>query len=93
VLNLKKEIASGMIGAEYFFTDRFSLVAQISGNTTPYPSSGTNALDESAVDIGLGLNYNWKEKQNVSWHFAFTENINSASSPDVSLNTGWDIGF
>lgn len=93
MLNLKKEIISGMIGAEYFFTDRFSLVAQISGNTTPYPSSGTNALDESAIDVGLGLNYNWKEKQNVSWHFAFIENMNSASSPDVSFNTGWDIGF
>jgi len=92
-LNMKKEIASGFIGIEYFFTERFSLVAQVSGNTTPYPDSGTNALDESAGDVGLGINYIWKEKQNVSWRFAFTENINSASSPDVSFNTGWNVGF
>lgn len=92
-LGIKKEIFSGLIGAEYLFRDRFSIMAQVTGNSTPYPSSGTNVLDESAVDAGLGLNYNWKEKQNVSWHFAFTENFNSASSPDVSFNTGWKIGF
>lgn len=93
VLGIKKEIFSGLIAVEYFFRDRFSLVAQVTGNSTPYPSSGTNALDESAIDAGMGLNYNWKEKRNVSWHFAFTENFNSASSPDVSFNTGWKIGF
>nr|MBU1327924.1 DUF3187 family protein [Candidatus Omnitrophota bacterium] len=93
VLNLKRNMVSGIIGAEYLFTQRFSMVAQLTGNSTPYPSSGTNALDESAFDVGLGLNYIWKEKQNVSWHLAFTENINSASSPDVSLNTGWKVGF
>jgi len=93
VLDLERHIVSGIIGAEYLLTQRFSLVAQITGNTTPYPSSGTNALDENAFDIGFGFNYLWKEKQNVSWHFAFTENLNSASSPDVSLNTGWKVGF
>ena len=93
VLNLKRNMVSGVIGAEYLFTQRFSMVAQIAGNSTPYPSSGTNALDESAFDVGLGINYTWKEKQNVSWHFAFTENLNSASSPDASFNTGWKVGF
>jgi hypothetical protein len=93
VLNLKQNIVSGIIGMEYLLTQRFSLVMQVTGNTTPYPSSGTNALDEDAFDVGLGFNYFWKEKQNVSWHFAFTENINSAASPDVSLNMGWKIGF
>jgi len=93
VLNLKQNMFSGIIGAEYLLTQRFSLVTQVTGNTTPYPSSGTNALDEDAFDVGIGFNYFWKEKQNVSWHFAFTENINSAASPDVSLNMGWKIGF
>ncbi|MCX5687137.1 MAG: DUF3187 family protein [Candidatus Omnitrophica bacterium] len=93
VLDLKQNIVSGIIGLEYLLTQRFSLVMQATGNTTPYPDSGTNALDEDAFDVGLGFNYFWKEKQNVSWHFAFTENINSAASPDVSLNMGWKIGF
>lgn len=92
-LNIKKEIVSGNAGVEYFLTDRFSLATQISGNTTPYPSSGTNALDESALDIAFGINYIFKEKKNIAWRFAFTENINSASSPDVSFNTGLNIGF
>ena len=93
VLNLKRNMVSGIIGVEYLLTQRLSLVAQLTGNSTPYPSSGTNALDESGFDVGLGINYTWKKKQNVSWHFAFTENLNSASSPDVSFNTGWKVGF
>lgn len=93
VLDMKKKIFSEMLGAEYFFTDRFSMVAQIMVNSTPYPSSDTNALDESGFDVGLGLNYRFKEKENVSWRFAFTENMNSASSPDVSFNTGLNLGF
>ncbi|MDP2912167.1 MAG: DUF3187 family protein [Candidatus Omnitrophota bacterium] len=93
VLNMKRNMVSGVIGVEYLLNQGFSLVAQVTGNSTPYPSSGTNALDESAIDVGLGLNYIWKEKQNVSWHFAFTENFNSAASPDVTFNTGWKVGF
>jgi len=92
-LNLKKEIISGLAGLEYLLTERVSLVAQITGNSTPYPSSGTNALDEDAFDVGLGAYYTWKEKKGISWHFAFTENINSASSPDVTFDTGWKISF
>ena len=92
-LNLKRNIVSGILGVEYLLTQRFSLLAQVTGNTTPYPSSGTNALDESAIDAGLGISYIWKEKRNVSWNFAFTENFNSASSPDVTFNTGWRVGF
>jgi hypothetical protein len=93
VLNLKRNMVSGLLGAEYRLSQRFSMVAQATGNSTPYPSSGTNALDECGIDMGLGFNYTWKEKQNVSWHFAFTENLNSAASPDVSFNTGWRVGF
>ncbi len=92
-LNLKRNMISGLLGVEYLLTERISIVAQATGNSTPYPSTGTNALDESAIDIGLGINYRFKGKENVSWHFAFTENLNSASSPDVTLDTGFNIGF
>jgi len=93
VLGMKKEIYSGMIGAEYFFTNRFSMIAQITGNSTPYPSSETNALDNDALDFGLGVNYRFKEKENVTWHFAFTENIKAASSADISFDTGFNVEF
>jgi len=93
VLNLKRNMISGLLAVEYLLSERVSMVAQATGNSTPYPSSGTNALDESAIDIGLGINYRFKEKENVSWHFAITENLNSASSPDVTIDTGFNIGF
>jgi len=93
ILNMQKEIISGMAAIEYFFTDRFSVVTQITGSSTPYPYSETNALDNKAFEFGLGINYTWKEKRNVSWRFGFTENIYSASTPDVSFDTGFKIGF
>ena len=92
-LNLKRNMISGLLGVEYLLTERISMVAQATGNSTPYPSSGTNALDEPAIDLGLGINYRFKGKENASWHLAFTENVNSASSPDVTLDTGFNIGF
>jgi len=92
-INFKKEILSGFAGAEYLFTDRFSMVIQVSGNSTPYPATGTNAMDNAAYDIGIGMNYTWKEKSNVSWNFALVENLVSQSSPDVSFNAGFRIGL
>ena len=93
VLGVQEQIYSGMLAMEYFLSRRFSFVAQVSGNTTPYPVSDTNPLDNNAYEFGLGVNYSWREKDNVSWHFAFTENIKAASSPDVSLHTGLSWKF
>ena len=87
-LDMDGQIYSGMLAMEYFFTKRCAFVAQVSGNTTPYPHSNTNPLDNDAYELGLGVNYTPKEKDNISWHFAITENIKAASSPDVSLHTG-----
>ena len=92
-LNFSKEIVSGVVGAECLLTDRFSMVLQVSGNSTPYPTTGTNAMDNAGYDIGIGMNYIWKEKRNVSWNFALVENLVSQSSPDVSFNTGFRIGI
>ena len=93
VLGLDEEIFSGVLAAEYFFTKRFSFVAQVTGNTTPYPYSDTNPLDNDAYELGLGFNYTLKEKSNTSWHFAITENISAASSPDASVHTGLNWKF
>lgn len=88
VLSIKEYIYSGLVGMEFFPTKRFSIVTQVTANTTPYPHSDTNPLDNDAFELGLGFNYTWKEKTNVSWHFAVTENITAASSPDVSFHSG-----
>ena len=92
-LGLEEYIYSGMLAGEYFFTKRFSFVAQVTGNSTPYPESQTNVLDNQAYELGLGFNYKCKEKSGSLWHFAFTENIKSASTPDVSFHTGLDWKF
>lgn len=93
VLGIDEQIYSGMVAIEYFLSRRFSFVAQISGNSTPYPLSETNALDNNGYELGLGVDYRWKEKNDVSWHFAFTENIKAASTPDVSFHTGLSWRF
>ncbi|MBU1888007.1 MAG: DUF3187 family protein, partial [Candidatus Omnitrophica bacterium] len=92
-LGIKKEYYSGAAAIEYFFTGRLSIVTQVSGNSTPYPFSDTNPLDNDAYDFGLGVNYTWKERQEVSCYFAVIENIKAASSPDVSLETGLSWNF
>jgi len=92
-LGIDEHLFSGMAAMEYFFRDRFSLVMQVSGNSTPYPKSSTNPLDNDAYEFCLGVNYTWKEKTNISWNFALVENINSASSPDFTFHTGLDWRF
>lgn len=92
-ISLEPEIVSGMVALECFLTDRFSIIAQAIGNSTPYPYSGTNPLDNEAYDFILGCNYRLKEKSNILWHFSIAENISAASSPDVSFHTGLDWEF
>lgn len=93
VLSMDHEIYSAMVALEYFLTDRFSVVMQAIGNSTPYPESQTNPLDNEAYDLILGCSYRLKEKSDISWHFAIAENYSAASSPDVSFHTGIDWNF
>ena len=92
-LSINKEYFSGLLALECFFTRRFSLVAQVTGNTTPYPYSDTNALDNDGYELGIGFNYTLKEKTDVGWNFGISENITAASSPDVTLHTGLNWKF
>ncbi len=92
-LGIDGEIYSFVLAGEFFFTRRFSFVAQVTGNSTPYPYSDTNPLDNKAYEFGLGFNYTLKEKSDISWHFGISENISAASSPDVTLQTGLDWRF
>ncbi len=92
-LAMEKEIYSGLVAIEYFFTDRFSVVTQVTANSTPYPSTGTNPMDNEGYDFALGFNYRCKEKGNILWDFAIVENISAASTPDVSFHTGLNWKF
>ncbi len=90
---IDNELYSYLLAFEFFFTKRFSTIVQFTGNTTPYPQSNTNPLDNDAHDWLLGFNYRLKERSNISWNFAVVENISAASSPDVSFHTGLGIEF
>ena len=92
-LGINEELYSYMLAIEYFFTRRFSLITQVTGNTTPYPDSSTNPLDNDAHEWALGFRYRFKERSDVSWNFAVVENISAASSPDVSFHTGLNWKF
>ncbi len=87
-LGIGEHVYSYLLALEYCFTKRFSIVTQVTGNTTPYPHSETNPLDNDSHDFGIAFNYTWKERSDISCHFGITENISAASSPDVSLQTG-----
>jgi len=93
VLDMDKKIYSYFTALEYFLTKRFSLITEISGNTTPYPHSDTNPLDNDAHEWTIGFNYNLKHKTEIYWNFAVVENIRSASSPDVSFCSGIEWRF
>jgi hypothetical protein len=90
-MDLKNFILSGSIAAEYFFTERFSVIAQGTWNSTPYPTTGTDPLDNQAAEVGLGLNY--KFTANSNWHIAVMENVFADSTPDVTFQLGGNIKF
>ena len=92
-LSINKEYFSGLLALECFFTRRFSVVTQVTGNTTPYPYSDTNPLDNDGYELGVGFNYALKEKTDVGWNFGISENITAASSPDVTFHTGLNWKF
>lgn len=90
-LGIDKEYFSGMFAIEYLFTKKFSFVTQVSGNTTPYPFSNTNPLDNNGYELGFG--FNWTCKEDKSLYFGIFENLTAASSPDVSVSTGLNWKF
>lgn len=90
-MNIKNFILSSMLGLEYCFTERFSTVLQGTWHSTPYPTTGTDPLDNDAVEIGLGLNYQFT--MNSNWHIAVVENGYADSTPDVTFQLGGKIKF
>lgn len=90
-LDIKNFIASGMAGLEYCFTERFSGILQGTWHSTPYPTTGTDPLDNQAVEIGLGLNYQFTINSN--WHIAVVENAFADSTPDVTFQLGGRVKF
>lgn len=90
-LEIDDFIFSGMAALEYCFTERCSALVQGTWHSTPYPTTGTDPLDNNAFEVGLGLNYQFTKNSN--WHAAVVENVYADSSPDVTFQFGGRIRF
>jgi len=91
VLNIKDYILSGMLALEYCFTERLSGIVQSTWHSTPYPKTGTDPMDNDALEVTLGFNYQFTKYSN--WHIAAVENIYADSSPDVTCQLGGRMRF
>ena len=86
-LSIDDYMLSGLFGAEFFITDKCSLILQAIGNTSVY-DEGVSAMDKDGFVLSAGFNYNFNDK--VSWQIAVDENTNSAA-PDFGVYTGLKI--
>jgi len=89
--NMDSYILSGTVATEFFFTKELCSVLQLTANTTPYPESGTDPLDNNAYDVAWGFNYKFKD--NIEGRIYATENLETDSSPDFGLGGGLKIGW
>lgn len=84
----------GMLGLEYFLTDKTSLLLQATANTTVYdykgmtPNNGVTSVTDDPIVLTLGFNHNFNDR--VSWQVAMDENTNSAA-PDFGLFTSLKV--
>jgi len=84
----------GMVGAEYFLTNKTSLLFQATASTSVYdysgmsPNGGVTSICRDPVVLTLGFNHNFSDK--ISWQIAMDENTNTAA-PDFGLFTSLKI--
>ena len=90
----KDNMLHGMIGAEYFLTNKTSLLFQATASTSVYdysgmsPNGGVTSICRDPVVLTLGFNHNFSDK--ISWQIAMDENTNTAA-PDFGLFTSLKI--
>lgn len=89
--DMEDYILSGLFAIEYCITEKTSVGIQATWNSTPYPHTGTDPMDNDAIEVALGFTYDFGK--NVSWHFVVVENTYADSSPDVTFQTGYKLIF
>lgn len=88
-LDVFKYMAHGVLGAEYFVTDKLSMLFQATANTRLY-DQGVPATTHDPVLLTFGFNYNFRN--NASWQLAINENTSSAT-PDFGIFTSLRINM
>ena len=68
----------------------FSLIGQLSFQSSPFPHTGIGAVDRTATLLTLGGRY---RTGNDSIEFSLTEDANTAGAPDVIFNLSYKKRF
>ncbi len=77
----------GIIGLEYFLTNKTSMLFQATANTKLY-DAGVPSTRHDPVILSLGFNHNFNDR--LCWQIAIDENTNSAA-PDFGIFTSLKI--
>lgn len=80
--------AHGGVGLEGSFWNRFSVLAQVSVQGSPYPATGIRQVDNPAVILVVGGRY---RAEKGSFEFSLTEDPNTSGAPDFILNATYTL--
>lgn len=71
------------LGADLRMTDRLSIVGQLSASSSPFAETGIREFDDPTYLFVIGIRHS---KDDTAWELSFTEDPNTASAPDFTLN-------
>jgi len=82
-LSIDDCMLSGLLGLEFFLSNRTSTIFQAVANSSAY-KEGLPSMKKEGVILSFGFNHNFNDR--FSWQIAIDENTNSAA-PDFGLFT------
>jgi hypothetical protein len=77
--------ARGITSVGWLWQENLSLLAQLHAGTSAF-DTGVSQLDDSPVQIAMGLN--WKLKQGTMMNLSLVENVSQQTAPDFSFTVG-----
>jgi hypothetical protein len=80
--------AYGGIGLEGSFWEKFSILTQVSVQSSPYPTTGIGQIDTPAVILVIGGRY---RGDSGDFEFSLTEDPNTSGAPDFVLNATYTL--
>ncbi|TNF55940.1 DUF3187 family protein [bacterium] len=83
-----KSFIYGGASIEALFRDRFSIIAQLYGQSDLYPETNITAVDRTAYLLAIGGRYHTERS---SFELSLTEDINTAGAPDFIVNLTYKV--
>ncbi len=85
-----RDFAYGGIGVEAGWWESFHVIVQILAQGSPFPKTGIRQVDWPGVMLTMGGRYYF---QKSSIEFSFTEDPDTAATPDFTLNVSYLMKF